>query len=59
MKMKSIQNHGSVRFVSIGNRLYARTRVQTSLLEQYRQLQAECAHEKRDPRGTCYHCGGR
>jgi hypothetical protein len=26
-----------------------------SLLE--RKLQAECSHEKRDPCGTCYHCG--
>ena len=45
------------RIVSIGNGLYARTRVQLSLLEQYRKLQAECSHEKRDPRGVCYHCG--
>jgi hypothetical protein len=46
-----------VRIVSIGNGLYAPTRVKLSLLEQYRKLQAECRHERRDPRGTCYHCG--
>ena len=45
------------RLVSIGNGLYARTRVQLSVMEQYRQLQATCAHEKRDPRGMCYRCG--
>jgi hypothetical protein len=43
--------------VSIGNGLYARTAVKLSLLEQYRKLQAECSHEKREPRGTCYRCG--
>jgi len=43
--------------VSIGNGLYARSRVKLSLIEQYRQLQAECPHEQRDPRGTCYRCG--
>jgi len=47
----------TTKIVSIGNGLYARTRVKLSLLEQYRKLQAECAHEKRDPRGTCYRCG--
>jgi hypothetical protein len=46
-----------IRIVSIGNGLYARTLTKLSLLEQYRKLQAECSHEKRDPRGTCYHCG--
>jgi hypothetical protein len=44
------------RIVSIGNGLYARTRTQPGLLEQYRKLQAECRHEKRDPRGVCYRC---
>ncbi|HKD45154.1 MAG TPA: hypothetical protein VKD24_05810 [Candidatus Angelobacter sp.] len=47
----------AIRIVSIGNRLYARTRVKPSLLEQYRKLQAECTHEKRDQRGVCYRCG--
>jgi hypothetical protein len=47
----------AIRIVSIGNGLYARTRTQPSLLEQYRKLQAECTHEKRDPRGVCYQCG--
>ena len=42
---------------SIGNGLYARTRDKLSLLEQYRKLQAECPHAKRDPRGMCYRCG--
>ena len=46
-----------VRIVSVGNGLYAHTRGKASLLEQYRKLQAECAHEKRDPRGVCYRCG--
>src|SRR5215471_2674135 len=36
---------------SIGNGLYARTRDKLSLLQQYRKLQAECPHAKRDPRG--------
>ena len=45
------------RIVSIGNGLYARTRAQPSLLAQYRKLQAECPHEKRDPRRVCYRCG--
>jgi hypothetical protein len=45
--------------VSIGNGLYARTRTRSSLLEQYRRLQAKCTHEKRDPRGTWYRCGHR
>lgn len=43
--------------VRIGNGLYARTRRQMSLLEQYRHLRASCPHEQRDPRGTCYRCG--
>jgi hypothetical protein len=47
----------AIRIVSIGNGLYARTRVKLSLLEQYRRLQTECTHEKRDPRGVCYRCG--
>ena len=47
------------RYVAIGNGLYARARVKESLLEQYRRLQAECPHEKRDPRGQCYRCGHR
>ena len=47
----------AIRIVSIGNGLYARTRVQPGLLEQYRKLQAECPHEKRDPRRVCYRCG--
>jgi hypothetical protein len=46
-----------IRIVSIGNGLYVRTCVKASLLEQYRKLQAQCAHEKRDPRGVCYRCG--
>ena len=47
----------AIRIVSIGNGLYARTLTKLSPLEQYLKLQAECSHEKRDPRGTCYHCG--
>jgi hypothetical protein len=47
----------AIRIVSISNGLYARTRVKPGLLEQYRKLQAECAHEKRDPRRVCYRCG--
>ena len=47
----------ATRIVSIGNKLHARTRTQPGLLEHYRKLQAECPHEKRDPRGVCYHCG--
>jgi len=43
--------------VSIGKGLYARTRDKLSLLQQYRKLQAECAHANRDPRGMCYRCG--
>ena len=43
--------------VSIGNGLYVRTNQKLSLPEQYRKLQAECLHAKRDPRGTCYRCG--
>lgn len=32
--------------------------VQTeSLMDAYRRRQRECPHEKRDPKGTCYHCG--
>ena len=45
------------RIVSIGNGLYARTRVRQSLMDQYRKLQTTCPHEKRDPRGMCYRCG--
>jgi hypothetical protein len=30
-----------------------------SWLEAYRRTQAECTHQKRDPQGTCYHCGHR
>lgn len=30
-----------------------------SLLEAYRRQQRECPHSKRDPKGTCYHCGHR
>ena len=45
------------RIVSIGNGVYARTSVRLSLMEQYRALQAACAHDKRDPRGVCYACG--
>jgi hypothetical protein len=47
----------AIRIVSIGNGLYARTRTQLGLLEQYRRLQTECPHERRDPRGVCYRCG--
>ena len=47
----------AIRIVSIGNGLYARARTQPGLLEQYRKLQAECPHEKRDPRGVCHRCG--
>jgi hypothetical protein len=43
--------------VSIGNGLYAWTKQPLSLLEQYRVKQQTCSHAKRDPRGTCYHCG--
>lgn len=47
------------RYVSIGNGLYARTRIPLSLMEQYRRLQATCEHIQRDPKGTCYRCGHR
>jgi len=47
----------AIRIVSIGNGLYARTLVKPSLLGQYRKLQAECTHEKHDPRAICYRCG--
>jgi hypothetical protein len=47
------------RSVSIGNGLYARTRRIESLIDQYLRKQAECPHQKRDPRGTCYECGHR
>ena len=47
----------AIRIVSIGNGLYSSTRTQSGLLEQYRRLQAECPHEKRDPRRVCYRCG--
>lgn len=30
-----------------------------TLMESYRREQRECAHEKRDPKGTCYRCGHR
>lgn len=42
----------------IGNGLYAQTKPQRlSLLDEYRKLQKECEHAKRDPRGMCYRCG--
>jgi hypothetical protein len=45
-------------YVSIGNGIYARVkRAPLSLIEQYREKQAACSHQKRDPRGTCYECG--
>lgn len=47
------------KLVCIGNGLYAHTRARVSLLEAYRQKQAVCIHDKRDPRGTCYACGQR
>jgi len=47
------------RLVSIGNGVFARTRVPLSLLEGYRKLQASCEHLERDARGTCYRCGKR
>jgi hypothetical protein len=47
----------AIRIVSIGNGLYICSRTQPGLLEQYRKLQAECRHEKRDPRGVCCRCG--
>lgn len=43
--------------VSIGNGLYAHTKQRTSLLEEYKLRQKTCPHTRRDPRGTCYHCG--
>ena len=46
-----------MKIVSIGNGLYARTNQKPTLLEQYRKLQAECRHDRRDPRGMCYRCG--
>jgi hypothetical protein len=47
------------KWVAIGNGLYARTKVRLSLMEEYRLKQATCAHEQRDPKGTCYACGQR
>ena len=46
------------KLVLIGNGLYARSPL--SLMELYRrQQQKDCPHTRRDPRGTCYHCGHR
>ncbi len=41
----------------IGNGLYAKTRVQESILGAYLRKQRTCTHRKRDPRGMCYECG--
>lgn len=41
----------------IGNGLYCATRRRRSLLEEYRERQRLCQHDRRDPRGMCYHCG--
>jgi hypothetical protein len=43
--------------VSIGNGLYARTRRAEGTFAAYRRMERTCKHEKRDPNGTCYHCG--
>lgn len=44
----------------IGNGLYCRVRApRLSIMDAYLKLQAECAHAKRDPKGTCYNCGKR
>jgi hypothetical protein len=45
--------------VSIGNGLFAQARRSETIGEAYRRLQRTCRHEKRDPNGTCYHCGHR
>jgi hypothetical protein len=43
--------------VAIGNGLFARVARTRSLLDEYQQKQAFCAHLKRDGRGICYACG--
>jgi hypothetical protein len=45
--------------VSIGNGLFAQVRRPETMGEAYRRIQRTCKHEKRDPRGTYYHCGQR
>lgn len=47
------------KMVNIGNGLFAKTKVQTrkSLLDEYREMQRGCSHDKRDPSGMCYDCG--
>ena len=48
----------TIHSVSIGPGLYAQVRRPETILEYYRRLQKTCEH-KRDPEGTCYHCGNR
>jgi hypothetical protein len=47
----------------IGNGLYVRSRRKMDKFEReweaIRQRQRTCEHKRRDPRGTCYHCGHR
>lgn len=55
----SAQQMRSTQPVLIGNGLFAQTRVRESLMGAYLRIQKSCEHVKRDPRGTCYHCGHR
>ena len=45
------------RMAEIANGVFVPSRVSESLIDEYLQKQAECPHQKRDPRGTCYACG--
>lgn len=45
--------------VLIGNGIVVPVVRTESVMEAYRRQQFECRHTKRDPRGTCYHCGHR
>ena len=44
---------------TIGNGLFAQVRRPETIWEAHLRRQRDCKHEKRDPRGTCYHCGHR
>lgn len=45
--------------VLIGNGIVVPVVRTESAMEAYRRQQFECSHNKRDPKGTCYHCGHR
>lgn len=46
-----------MRYVRIGNGLYAKSAAPLGIAAQIRLLQAGCDHRARDPLGMCYHCG--